>query len=377
MKTICYFINSDWYFELHWLERAMAAQQAGYEIHVISHFTGSEIKERLTKKGFICHDSMIEEQSTNPFSFIYSFLKVSSLLKKINADILHCITIKPCLIGGSFARLNRKPIILSFVGLGRVFAENSFHIAMIRFCVLRLYNFLLKNKKCMMVFEHEHDRQKLLEMTEANPAKAYVIEGAGVDPELYDYSLETDRTTPVVLFASRLLWSKGLGDLVEVKKRLMKKGVHFELNVAGITVPTDSDAIPLEQVEQWQREGVINWLGKSSDVCKLIEASNIVALPSVYSEGIPRILLEAASVGRACIAYDVGGCQSLIIDDYSGSLVHKGDISLLEQKLEKLLLNPETRAEMGIRGRKLVEDRFSSSLIIDSTLKLYKLASGN
>lgn len=157
----------------------------------------------------------------------------------------------------------------------------------------------------------------------------------------------------------------------------MKKGVHFELNVAGIIVPTDPDAIPLEQVEQWQREGIINWLGKSSDVCKLIEASNIVALPSVYSEGIPRILLEAASVGRACIAYDVGGCQSLIIDDYSGSLVHKGDISLLEQKLEKLLLNPETRAEMGIRGRKLVIDRFSSTLIIDSTLKLYKLASGN
>lgn len=62
----------------------------------------------------------------------------------------------------------------------------------------------------------------------------------------------------------------------------MKKGVHFELNVAGIIVPTDPDAIPLEQVEQWQREGIINWLGKSSDVCKLIEASNIVALPSVY-----------------------------------------------------------------------------------------------
>lgn len=355
----------------------MAAQQAGYEIHVISHFTGSDIKERLIQKGFICHESMMEEQSINPFSFIFSFFKISRLLNKINADILHCITIKPCLIGGTFARLYRKPIILSFVGLGRVFAENSVHISTIRFCVLRLYNFLLKNKKCMMVFEHEHDRQKLVEMTVANPAKAYVIEGAGVDPELYDFSLETKRTTPVVLFASRLLWSKGLGDLVEVKKRLMQKGVHFELNVAGITVPTDPDAIPLAQVEQWQREGVINWLGKSSDVCKLIEASNIVALPSVYSEGIPRILLEAASVGRACIAYDVGGCQSLIIDDYSGSLVEKGDISLLEQKLEKLLLSPETRAAMGIRGRKMVEDRFASSLIIDSTLKLYKLASSN
>lgn len=74
-------------------------------------------------------------------------------------------------------------------------------------------------------------------------------------------------------------------------------------------------------IQQWHKEGLINWLGHSSNVCDLIEESNIVALPSIYSEGVPRILLEASSVGRACIAYDVGGCDSLIINNDNGIIV--------------------------------------------------------
>ncbi|SQI36029.1 Uncharacterised protein [Serratia plymuthica] len=101
MKKICYFINSDWYFDLHWVERAFAAKAAGYEIHVVSHFVGDDILQKLTEKGFVCHNSSVSEQSINPFHFVGSLFKVWRLLKKINPDVLHCITIKPCLMGGS------------------------------------------------------------------------------------------------------------------------------------------------------------------------------------------------------------------------------------------------------------------------------------
>ncbi|EGI6474468.1 glycosyltransferase family 4 protein, partial [Salmonella enterica subsp. enterica serovar Fluntern] len=100
------------------------------------------------------------------------------------------------------------------------------------------------------------------------------------------------------------LWSKGLGDLIEAKKILRQKNIHFVLNVAGILAEDDKDAIPLELIHHWHHEGLINWLGRSSNVYELIQKSNIVALPSIYPEGVPRLLLEASSVGRACIAYD-------------------------------------------------------------------------
>ncbi|KAB0315649.1 glycosyltransferase family 4 protein, partial [Klebsiella pneumoniae] len=90
-----------------------------------------------------------------------------------------------------------------------------------------------------------------------------------------------------------------------------------------------------------------------------------------YSEGVPRILLEASSVGRACIAYDVGGCDSLIIDNDNGIIVKSNSPEELADKLAFLLSNPKARVEMGIKGRKRIQDKFSSVMIIDKTLQIY------
>lgn len=95
-------------------------------------------------------------------------------------------------------------------------------------------------------------------------------------------------------------------------------------------------------------------------------------MPSVYAEGVPRILLEASSVGRACIAYDVGGCDSLIINNDNGLIVKSKSVEELAEKLGFLLDNPETRVAMGINGRKRIQDKFSSVMIINKTLKTYR-----
>lgn len=371
MKKLCYFINSDWYFDLHWVDRAIAARNAGYEIHVISHFTDDRIVGKFANIGFHCHNLPIEAQSFNPLVFIKAFQRAVKIIKKINPDLIHCITIKPCLIGGVIARRARKPVVISFVGLGRVFSAQGMLLKLLRHITIHAYKFIANNRHSVFMFEHERDRIRLSSLVGISQDRTIVIDGAGIDPEIYKYSLEQYRETPVVLFASRLLWSKGLGDLVEAKKRLHQRGIRFTLNVAGILVEHDKDAISVDVVERWHQDGLINWLGRSNNVCNLIEESNIVALPSVYSEGVPRILLEASSVGRACIAYDVGGCQSLIINNDNGLIVKSNSIDELTEKLEYLLSNPDERIRMGIRGRKRVIDKFSSKLVIHNTLKTY------
>ncbi|WP_348250767.1 glycosyltransferase, partial [Salmonella enterica] len=84
-------------------------------------------------------------------------------------------------------------------------------------------------------------------------------------------------------------------------------------------------------------EGLINWVGGSSNVYDLIQKSNIVALPSIYPEGVPRLLLEASSVARACIAYDTGGCDRLIIHNYNGLMVNGNSPERLAVELGYLL----------------------------------------
>lgn len=372
MKKICFYINSDWYFNLHWLDRATAGINEGYEIHVICNFESKEIINKFRSLGIITHNSKMSEQSLNPLIIIKDILKSIKLINAINPDILHCITIKPCLIGGCYAKLRKKNLVLSFVGLGRVFSSDEKKYLFLKNMVAPLYRWITAKKDVFLIFEHEKDRSRIIQMTGVRQDKTIVIEGAGIDVKDFDYVKEEIRPTPIVLFASRLIWSKGLADLVEVKKNLEAKNVFFELNVAGISVKNDPDCIPDNIIEQWSAENKINWLGKSNNVKELIEMSNIVALPSVYAEGVPRILIEAAAVGRASIAYDTGGCTSIIENNLTGFIVPKNDIAQLSEKIEELLTNSRLREELGLRARERVTNLFSSTSVIEKTLLIYK-----
>lgn len=372
MKRLCYFVNSDWYFDLHWIERAIAARDAGYEIHIISHFISEEIIKKFKTLGFICHNVSLVAQSFNVFVFFRGFFNARKIIKEINPDLLHCITLKPCLIGGFSARRRNSPVVISFVGLGRIFLYNTLLMRTLRVLTVLVYKYIAGNKRGVFIFEHDRDRRKISRLVGIDYHKTIVIEGAGINPNIYKFSIEKKYKIPIVLFASRMLWSKGLGDLIEAKKILRQKNIHFILNVAGILAEGDKDAIPLELIHHWHNEGLINWLGRSSNVYELIQKSNIVALPSVYPEGIPRLLLEASSVGRACIAYDTGGCDSLIIHNYNGLIVKSNSAQELAVELEYLLKNPQIRLEMGMNGRKRVKELFFSILVINKTLQIYK-----
>lgn len=371
MRKICYFINSDWYFDLHWIERALCAQEAGYQIHIITNFVDQLLLSKLVKMGFICHNSSISAQSVNPVKFACELINTTKLIKSINVDVLHCITIKPCLIGGLYAKIFSKNIVISFVGLGRVFTEKEFKFSLLKRLIRPLYNFIFSNEKSLITFEHESDRLCILNSLKVDKNRTVIINGAGINIIDFPYSKESSREIPVVLFASRLLWSKGLTDLINVRNRLYLEGVKFTLNVAGIPTPNDPDAIPLGFLEEAHKKGEINWLGKCDDMNKLIKDANIVALPSVYPEGIPRILLEASSVGRAIISYNVGGCSGLIENNKNGFIIDKGDVNTLTECLKYLILNADVRARMGENGRSLIEERFCSRIITKETINLY------
>ena len=371
MKKLCYLINTDWYFELHWLERAIAAQKSGFEVHLVTHFEGDKVREKLSAAGVFCHDIPLSAQSYNPASLLFSYFKISSLLKRINPDILHCITIKASLIGGIYSRSEHKKTVLSFVGLGRVFSFNKAPLSYLRYCIIEFYKLIFRNKNVKLLFEHEEDRRELIKFTRVSPDKTLVINGAGVNTDLFCYKNEKPHPVPVILFASRLLWSKGLTDLIKVKEQLQNEGILCRIDVAGIITSKDADAIPLVKVKEWHDQGKINWLGQSDNVAALIAESNLVVLPSVYPEGIPRILLESSASGRASIAYNSGGCGSLIKDGLNGYLVEKGDVDTLKERIKILLENPLLRAEMGRQGRSVILSEFSSELVTKKTLELY------
>lgn len=372
MKKICYLINSDWYFHLHWIDRAREAKNSGFEVFILANFRNEKLVEKLTVEGFKCIDTRIKERSINPIGFILDAIRCYKIIKKIKPDLLISITIKCLVIGGVYSRLTKNRVLLNFVGLGRIFNSRSIIDRVLKILVKPCIKWIIKYEKSYLCFEHEYDKQNLLKEVGFQTERAFVINGAGVDCDVFKIQPEPETKEITILYASRLIKRKGLPDLVQVVSELREElNIKINLKVAGINVPDDPDAISHTAISEWHRNNQIQWLGKSDEIPKLLAACHIVALPSTYPEGVPRILLESFASGRPAITYDIDGCRSLISHKLNGILVRTGDLAEFKERIRELILNKELRLMLGNSARKTAVERYSSKIIINETICLY------
>ena len=94
-----------------------------------------------------------------------------------------------------------------------------------------------------------------------------------------------------------------------------------------------------------------------------------MVLPTTYGEGVPKILIEAASCGRAIVATDVPGCREIVRHNKNGLLVFPGDSKMLADTLKILIEDLQLRGRMGSVGREIVEAEFSEKIVIRDTME--------
>ncbi|QNQ59987.1 MULTISPECIES: glycosyltransferase family 4 protein [unclassified Pantoea] len=369
-----YFVNTDWYFELHWLDRVSKLVNDGYDVHLITCFNDELVKKRLQYIGIHCWHIEIDRFSINPFSNVINLISFFKLFNKIKPDLIHTITIKPNIIGGMVARFKSIPQIISVVGLGRVFLREN----LLKKVATLLYRIVIyKNKRVQLIFEHESDKRVLENMVVIDSCNLHVIDGAGIDVEKFPYTPEIQTESIKVLFASRLLKSKGLEILVESIRKLKAEGLDIILYVAGIVDEKDPDRISMQQIKEWQNEGLIEWLGTRNDVDALLKECNIMVLPTKYAEGIPRIILEACAIGRACIVGNMPGCRSIIENRVNGMILAEHSVNELSNSLSLLSSNPDLRKAYGIISSEKIKNKFSKEVIISKTVEVYNFAISN
>ena len=111
---LLYFVNTDWFFISHRLPIALAALKKGYEVHIVVN-EATKINE-LKKYGILVHFLKLNRKNWNPIEFLNCLLKFIFLIKKINPDLIHCLTIKPIIIGtlSSIILIKPKVVIFSF-----------------------------------------------------------------------------------------------------------------------------------------------------------------------------------------------------------------------------------------------------------------------
>jgi glycosyltransferase involved in cell wall biosynthesis len=269
------------------------------------------------------------------------------------------------------SRYIKANTIRSVTGLGAIFSNDDLKFRFIRHIVLNVLKFKgAGQSKHSYVFENNDDLMLFQRSSFAKSFKLVHIAGAGVDIKKYSYTPLPSKPF-TILFAARLIKSKGLEQLVEAVSILRDQGYRLILNVAGICDDDVRGAIPIQLINKWHSEGVINWLGNISNMPQQISLSHIVCLPSRYGEGVPRVLLEGASCGRALITNNISGCRDIVVDGKTGILTQVGNVSSLVNAISTLYLDPIMCDRFGKNGRELVKQKFEQGLVISSFLSLY------
>ena len=163
-----------------------------------------------------------------------------------------------------------------------------------------------------------------------------------------------------ILHAATIQPRKGQQDLLEAVDSVSDQMPDFKLEFAGSVSPGHEDYYRSfkESIDRSAITDQVELLGYREDMPELLNSCDFVVLPS-YSEGLPRIILEASATSTPCIATNVGGAEEIITEGVNGYLVETGDIETLSQRILDLSSNAELRDDMGRKARETVENRFS------------------
>lgn len=335
-----------------------ALLNAGREVY-ISLPDGDFVPE-LVQLGCRFIDTPIERRGMNPLHDGKLFRQYRTMLKEYKPDLVLTYTIKPNIYGGLACRMAHIPYAVNITGLGSAIENGGW----LRRFVLTLYKVALKRAK-VVFFENSGNRDTLVATGVVPKGRDVVLNGAGVNLDDYPYQPYPQDNIVRFLFVGRVMHEKGVDELFAAAERMKKEyGDAVEFHIVG----TFEEAYKT-RMDELVHDGIVVYHGYQSDMKPFYAMASCVVLPS-YHEGMSNVLLEAAASGRPLITSDIPGCREAVEDGESGYLCIPRDTDSLYYALAMMANTPsDNRAEMGIKGRKLMKECFDKKRIVIKTQK--------
>lgn len=365
-RKILFVVNVDWFFISHRLPLAFEALKKGYEVHIACRITDK--RKYLECLGLKVHCLNISRSGIDIISEAKTFIEMYRILKEINPNIVHFVTIKPVLYGGIASRfLSIRKKVFSITGLGFVFIKQGIKASFVRILIKIMYRFALGGKNSHVIVQNQDDKEVV---NSISSVQITLVRGSGVDLDQFNY-IEENNGQIKVSMACRLLKDKGVFEYVEAAKIIKNKGIKAYFELYGDVDLDNPSSLTNDNIEQIKEDGFVSVFGFRSQISKIFSHANIVVLPS-YREGLPKVLIEAAACGRAVVTTDVPGCRDAIEINITGLLCKVKDVNSLALSIEKLILDNELRNDMGRAGIKLAKKEFDINHVVKKHFEIYE-----
>ena len=360
VRRVCICVNSLWNVLNFRMSLVAALQAAGCKVTVLAPMDDNAAA--LREAG--CHVIPVrfDSQGVSVIRDLRSVLDLGLALHRERPDVVLGFTVKPNIYGSLAARVFGVAVINNISGLGTVFIRGGWLTAVVRL----LYAMALRGST-RVFFQNPDDLRLFRELRLVQPGQADLLPGSGVDLSRFRPVPLTRRRSGEpfgFLLVARLLWDKGIAEFVEAARLVRRTHPRARFQLLGAHDTGNPAAVDRATMEAWAKEGVVEYLGATTDVRPHLKQADCVVLPS-YREGTPRALLEAAAMGRPLIATDVPGCREVVEDGVNGYLCKVRDVDDLAHAMMRMIrLPPDQRTSMGAAGRERIERQFDEQLVI-------------
>ncbi len=296
----------------------------------------------------------------NPVEDMKLITAYRRLIPAVDPHIIFSYTIKPNVYGAIALSGMKYRQVCNITGTGATFLKEG----MLSRIARMLYRLGVK-KAYKVFFQNSSDRDYFVSHRMVGDNYA-MLPGSGVNLQQHSLHEFPPCDTVNFIYIGRIVSVKGIRQYLDCAGYIRAKYPNTCFYMAGfIDDPAFETVIP-----QYHEQGVINYLGFCKDIGSRIQKCHCTILPSLGGEGVPNVLLESAATGRVCIASDIPGSRDVVEDGVTGYLFTPGSSQELIQKVEEFLsLSDGEKAEMGLRGRRRMEEMFDREQVISAYMQ--------
>jgi glycosyltransferase involved in cell wall biosynthesis len=358
------------------VEQIQGLRGLGYEVTVVCS-PGAEF-QRLEESGIKCIGIPIP-RAIRPLRLLAALFKLFSLFRSHRPDVIHTHTPVAAFLGQLAGRLAGVRVRITTVH-GLIFSIES------RKWVRRAYR-ALEVMSCRwathVISVNHEDAQDLAAIKGIGPEKVSVFH-VGVNLDSYDpgritpeqrravrEEWEVPPDSVVLGIVARLTHVKGILELLEAFSKVSARHSDCHLILIGPVDNVRGNGVTEADARRLGCTSRCRFTGPRRDVPRLMAAMDVFCLPSRF-EGYPAALMEAAAMQLPAITTDIRGSREAVQDGVTGLVVPPRDPEALAAAMEKLLLDPRLRHELGVRARERALKEFDRRGAVAKTLQVYR-----
>ena len=374
--------STDFTFKMLLKELLAALRESGYDLTIAC--AEGPYSPEFREAGYRVKVLSISP-GLNVFHHLVSLIQIYRFIQKEKFDIVHTHTPVAAFVARLAAKMAGTPFIVNTVH-GFYFHENMSAIPRRTFVALERF----AGRVTDLTFSESDEDLQTAVRERICPADRIIAIGNGVDIQKFDLSMVDEarrqireefglpHDADVVGIVGRIVKRKGFVEFVQSIPRVLQAKPETRFLIVGDALPSDNDSVKdevLALVDSLRLSDKVVFTGLRLDMPEVLSALDVFVLPS-YWEGMPGVVLEAMAMARPVVTTRVRGCREVTVDGETGILVPPRDVRALADAIIRLLNDKELARDMGLAGRKRVEERFDRDKVIRKQLDaLAELAS--